>query len=94
MLAKYNIEYAVPFRRHAQTQHHLTDDPVTCEEFLAELIERRFKIKGIHHQGVELPKIEFDKMLKTAAGVVASRHLCEALGIDSVEARHRFGTPA
>jgi hypothetical protein len=33
-------------------------------------------------------------MIKTAAGMLASRHLCASLGIDSVEAHDRFGTPA
>jgi hypothetical protein len=94
MLAKYNIEYAVPFRAHSQHHNRLTDDPVAAEEFLSELLERKFKIVSIHHQGVELPRSESDRMIKTAAGILASRHICAALGIDSVEAHDRFGTPA
>jgi len=94
MLAKYNIEYAIPFHRDEQVQHHTTDDPVACEEFLTELLERGIKIKGVTHQGVALPQVEFDRMIKTAAGVLATRHLCHSLGVDSVEAHHRFGTPA
>jgi len=94
MLAKYNIEYGVPFRTHTANQHHLTDDPVACEEFLADLLEHKFKIVSIHHQGVELPGVESDRMIKTAAGILASRHLCASLGIDTVNAHDRFGTPA
>ena len=94
MLAKYNIEYTVPFKRHAQTHHYLTDDPVACEQFLFELLERRFQIGTIRHEGVELPPVEFDKLIKTAAGMLVSKHICASLDIDSVEAHHRFGTPA
>jgi len=94
MLAKYNIEYAVPFQRHDQQHHHLTNDPVECEEFLAELLERGYKIMAISHEGVALPKVDFDRMIKTAAGVLVSKHICRSLGIDTVEAHHRFGSPA
>lgn len=94
MLAKYNIEYAIPFHRDEQVQHRTTDDPVACEEFLTELLERGIKIKGVTHQGVALSQVEFDRMIKTAAGMLATRHICHSLGVDSVEAHHRFGTPA
>ncbi len=94
MLAKYNIEYAVPFKRHDQPHHHITDDPVACEEFLTELLERGFKITNILHDGVALPKAEFDGMIKMAAGVLAKRHICRSLGIDTVAAHDRFGSPA
>lgn len=94
MLAKYKIEYAVPFQRHMQPHHHLTNDPVACEEFLTELLGRGFKITGILHEGVSLPKADFDRMIKTAAGLLASQHLCQSLGIDRAEAHHRFGVPA
>ncbi len=94
MLAKFKIDYAVPFNRHESPEHHLTDDPVACEEFLAELLERKFRIQGILHNGIPLEPALFDKMLRTAAGLLAADHLRASLGIDSVEARHRFGTPA
>ena len=32
-------------------------------------------------------------MIKTAAGMLETRHLCRSLGIDTVEAHHRFGSP-
>jgi len=94
MLAKYKIEYSVPFTRHAEHLHYLTNDPVACEEFLGELLEKRFKIRDVFHEGVELPRVDFDRMIKTAAGVLTTKHICAALDIDSVEARHRFGSPA
>lgn len=98
MLAKYNIEYALPLHahdhQHEQTQHHITNDPVSCEQVLSELLERGIKIKSVSHEGVVLPGVEFDKMIKTAAGMLATRHICRSLGVDSVEAHHRFGSPA
>lgn len=94
MLAKYKIDYTVPFNRHAEPLHYLTNDPVACEEFLTELLERKFLIRNVLHEGVDLPRAEFDRMIKTAAGILASKHICAALGIDSTEARHRFGSPA
>lgn len=98
MIAKYNIEYAIPLQghdhRHEQAQHHLTDDPVICEAFLSELLERGITIKSVSHEGVALPGNEFDRMIKTAAGMLATRHICRSLGVDSVEANHRFGSPA
>lgn len=94
MLAKYKIEYAIAFGRQDQPHHYLTDDPVVCGEFLTELLEHGFKIKAVLHQGVALPKAEFDKLIKTAAGMLATNHICKSLGIDRVEASHRFGLPA
>lgn len=94
MLAKYKVEYSVPFTRHAEHLHYLTNDPVACEEFLTELLEKKFKIRSVFHEGVELSRVDFDRMIKTAAGLLATKHICTALGIDSTEARHRFGSPA
>jgi hypothetical protein len=94
MLAKYKVEYAIPFRRHDQPQQHLTNDPVACEDFLTELIERGIKITGIVHDGVALSRTDFDRMIKTAAGVLMTRQICRSLGIDTAEAHHRFGSPA
>lgn len=94
MLAKYKIEYAIPFRRHDEPHQHLTNDPVACEEFLTELLERGFKITAVVHEGLALPKVDFDRLIKTAAGVLAANHLCKSLAIDRAEAHHRFGVPA
>jgi hypothetical protein len=94
MLPKYKIDYAVPFQRHDKPQHHVADDSIACEEFLTELLERGFKITDVIHDGVALRRVEFDQMIKTAAGTLATKLICRSLGIDSVEAHHRFGVPA
>jgi len=94
MLAKYKIDYAIKFHGHTQSHDYLTNDPVTCEQFLSELLERGFTITTISHEGVELPRHEADKMIKTAAGMLATKRICASLGIDTAEAHHRFGSPA
>ena len=94
MIAKYKVEYAVPFHGHEQSHHYTTDDPINCEGFIAQLLERGFKIKAVLHQGVELPKVDFDRLIKTAAGILSTSLICRSLGIDSSEAHHRFGVPA
>ena len=94
MLPKYTIEYTTQFRKHAQLNHHSTDDPVACEEFLEELLERGFAIRGIRHEGVGLPKIDFDRLVKNAAGMLASKRICASLGIKPDEEKYRFGFTA
>jgi len=94
MLAKYQIDYSTPFHSFDQPHHHSTNDPVSAEEFLIELLERGLHINAISHEGVALPKVDFDRMIKTAAGELATKHICRALKIDSAEAHHRFGFPA
>ena len=94
MLAKYKIEFGVPFLNHVQRSHHETDDPVACEDFLSQLLERDFPILDIKHEGVELPKNEFDRMIKAAANLLASKHICASLNIKSEEERFRFGFAA
>jgi hypothetical protein len=91
MLPKYTVEYTTQFRRHAQTNHYSTDDPVACEEFVQELLERGFRIQTIKHEGVDLPRPEFDKIIKTAAGMLAAKHVCASLGLKPEEERYRFG---
>lgn len=94
MLAKYHIEYAMHLGRHAHVNHYQTDDPVAAEEFLVHLLEHGYRFHTVRHEGVELPRQESDKMLKTAAGVLASRHLCASLGIKPEEEHFRFGFTA
>jgi hypothetical protein len=115
MLPKYTIEYTNQFKKYAQTNqylidepvvcnickaqmpqskmtnHYSTDDPVACEEFVEELLERGFVIRAIKHEGVELPKQDFDKLVKTAAGMLASKQICASLGIKPEEQHYRFG---
>ena len=94
MIPKYTIEYQIQFRRHAQTSHFATDDPVACEQFLIELLERGFRVLEIKHEGVPLARSEFDKMLRTAASMLASKHLCASLGMKPEEEHFRFGFAA
>ena len=94
MIPKYTVEYSTQFRKHAQTNHYSTDDPVACEEFIEELLERGFPIRGIQHDGLELPKADFDRMVKNAAGMMASKHVCACLGLKAEEERFRFGFAA
>ena len=94
MIPKYNVEYTVDLARHAHTSHYTTDDPVACEQFLTELLERGHRIRGIHHDGVELPKVDSDKMIKTAASMLAAKRICLSLGIKAEEEHYRFGFTA
>ena len=73
MLAKYRLEYAMHLGRNAHVNHYQTDDPVAAEEFLVHILEHGYAFRALRHEGVELPRPESDKMLKTAAGVLASR---------------------
>src|SRR5436190_23608065 len=79
MLPKYTVEYTTQFKKHAHTNHYSTDDPVACEEFVEELLERGFRIQTIKHEGVDLPTHDFDKMVKTAAVLLASKRICASL---------------
>ena len=94
MLPKYTVEYTTQFKKHAQVNHYSTDDPVACEEFVEELLERRFPIRCIRHEGVDLPKPDFDRIVKTAAGMLASKHICASLGLKAEEEKYRFGFSA
>ncbi len=94
MIPKYTIEYTTKFRQHAQPNHYYTDDPVACEEFAEELLERGFSIRSIKHEGVDLPKNEFDRIIKTAAAMMTSRHICTSLDIKPEEEKYRFGFTA
>lgn len=92
MLPKYTIEYT--FARQADPNHYSSDDPVACEQFLEELLQHGFRVQAIKHEGLDLPKQEFDKMIKTAAGMLAGARICASLGIKPEEERYRFGFSA
>ena len=94
MLPKYTVEYTAQFKKHALTSHYATDDPVACEEFVEELLDRGFAIRAIKHEGMELPKKDFDRIVKTAAGLLASKRICASLGIKPEEEKFRFGFTA
>ena len=67
---------------------------MACEEFVEELLERGFAIRAIKHEGLDLPKHEFDRIIKNAAGMLASKHICASLSIKTDEERFRFGFAA
>jgi hypothetical protein len=94
MIPKYTIEYTTHLKRHTPAYRYVSDDPVACEVFLAELLERGFRINDIRHEGVDMPKNGFDQMIKTAAGMVAAKSICSALGITAEEEHYRFGFSA
>lgn len=94
MLAKYSIEFTAQLRKHAQVGHYTTDDPVACEEVISEMLERGYGIRAIRHEGVDMPRPEFDRIIKVAAGMLAARHICASLGIKPDEEKHRFGFSA
>jgi hypothetical protein len=94
MLPKYKVNFDWGPHHGATGAHFSTDDPVAFESFLADLLERRLRIHEIIHDGVQLPAHQSDAMIRTAAGILASRHVCGALAINSEEAHARFGLPA
>ena len=94
MIPKYTIEYAATLRKHKPLAHYSTDDPVACEEFVEELLDRGFAIQKIKHEGVDLDRAQFDTLVRDAAGQLVSRKICASLGIKSEEERFRFGFAA
>jgi len=91
MIPKYCVEYTVRSGRAGRALHYSTDDPVACEEFLVDLLERSRKIRAIKHDGVDMPRPEFDRLVRTAGGMLAARRVCAALDIKPEEEHFRFG---
>lgn len=94
MLAKYKIEYGVKTGDYVIPNHYETDDPVTCQQFLSELLRHSFRIKDIKHEGVSISRTDFDSLVKKAASVLAADQVCAALDIKPEEERYRFGFAA
>jgi hypothetical protein len=94
MIPKYTIEFSASLRKGAHHGHYSTDDPIACEEFIEELLERGYHVRSIKHDGLELPRNEFDRLIKAAAGMMAARHICASLGIKPEEEKFRFGFAA
>lgn len=94
MLAKYRVECATASHANPsfEQQHdYLTDDPVDCANFLAGLLARGFKSKDVRREGVSLSRIDFDKLIRTAVGLLMTKQICRSLGIERDEADNRFG---
>ncbi len=96
MQKKYCVEYSLQFRKHSPPEHHhyFTDDAVEVETFVAELLARGMGLHAIRREGGDLPKPEFDRIVKIAASEVASRLICATLNIKVDEERFRFGFAA
>lgn len=95
MPAKYIIEYQTRGdHNRSQRAHYDTDDPVAGEEFVEDLLEQSVPIMAIKHMGKPMAKREFDQMIRTAAGMLASKHICASLGIKPEEEKYRFGFTA
>ena len=96
MLKPYTVEYSVQFRKRSPPQHHefYADDVVECEQFIQELLARGMGIHAIKHEGADVPKVEFDRIVKVAAAEVTAKLICASLHIKADEERHRFGFAA
>lgn len=94
MLPKYKIEYGIKVRDHIAANHYETEDPVACEQFLAESLRHGFKIRDIKHEGVSVPKKDFTQMVKNAASMLAAEQICRSLDIKPEEEHFRFGFTA
>ncbi len=94
MIPKYKIEYGVKVQDRIISHHHETDDPVSCEEFLAELLRYGFKIRDVKHEGVSVSKADFNRLIKTAANILVSDQICASLDIKPEEEHFRFGFAA
>jgi hypothetical protein len=96
MLKQYAVEYSLRFRKHSPPDLHFyyTDDPIACEAFVQELLEKGMGIHSIKHEGADLPPAEFDRIVKVAAAGIASERICASLNIKPEEERYRFGFTA
>ena len=96
MLKNYTVEYSLQFRKHSPPEHHqfFLDDVVECENFVQDLLARGMGLHAIKHDGAEVPKAEFDRIVKVAAAEVASKLICTTLSIKPDEERFRFGFAA
>jgi len=91
--AKFVIEY-LPFPHHRNPSAHFTDDPIEAEDFLVHLLTSRARITAIRHEGTVLPLQAADRMIKVAADRLASLLLQQALLLDNVQVKDRFGFAA
>lgn len=94
MLNKFTIEYTRPPHSREPAGTHRTDDPIEAEEFLMQLLHARSRILAIKHDGVDMPRDQFDRMITIASERLMAEYLCHALDIDTAEVRHRFGLAA
>lgn len=96
MLKPYSVEYSLQFRKHSPPEHHqyFADDVVAVESVVQELLARGMGLHAIKHEGADVPRIEFDRIVKIAANEVAAKLVCATLHIKVDEERQRFGFAA
>lgn len=96
MLKSYTVEYSLQFRKHSPPQHHqfFADDVVEVEAFIQDLLARGMGLHAIKHEGADVSKAEFDRIVKVAAAEVAAKLICSSLNIKPDEERFRFGFAA
>ena len=94
MIPKYQVQYGMKLGNRFQPQDYQSDDPVACEQFLIALLGHGLKIMAIRHEGVDLPKLEFDQMIKTAGAALAAKHIAHSLDLDTEQVHFRFGFAA
>ncbi len=96
MLTQYSVEYSSTARRHSPPprEFYYTDDPLACQQFLQEALLQGHALYSIRHDGSELPRPEFDRLIRQAAQAIASRLICTSLNIKIDEERYRFGFAA
>jgi hypothetical protein len=94
MLIKFTIEYTRHPHSNEPAGTHRTNDPIEAEEYLMQLMHARSRILSVKHEGVEIPRVQFDRMMKVAGERLVSEMFCHALDIDTAESRHRFGLAA
>lgn len=93
MLPKYTIEYISNLVK-GEISHCSTDDPVACEQYLKDMLDRGERVFTIKHEGLDLPKVEQDRLVRNAAAMLASERICASLDIKPEEEKYRFGFTA
>ena len=64
LFAKYHVQFSIPLEHRRLVNDFRTDDPVECEEFIADLLLRGYKINSLVHDGAPLSRSEFDSAVK------------------------------
>ena len=67
---------------------------MTCEEFVEELLDRGYAVETIKHEGVDMQRAQFDKIVRNAASQLAARKIRASLNIKAEEEKFRFGFAA
>jgi hypothetical protein len=90
MFAKYHIQFSFPLEHRRSVNNFRTDDPVECEQFIAVLLLRGYKIDSISHNGALLSGSEFNAAVLLGAKMAIMKLLTTSLDLDETEMRHHF----